>query len=290
MKRGLIHLSIIILVITASCTGKKEDILRVMTLNIRYDNPADSLNSWSLRSKQICNFIKDRKPDIIGLQEALSDQYELLDSALQEFSSSGAGRDDGAKGGEMNPIFFRKDKFDIVRTITFWLSKTPEVPGSKDWGSSLPRIVTWLELVKKDNHQHLFVFNTHFAHDSDSARINSAEILIDQIPAITEGFPFVITGDFNMLPESREYSILTGPDDGVPLFKDAFYISEKKPEGPSYTFNGFSDEPGEGRIDYIFVRNGMKVIGHRIYTHREGNVYLSDHWPVEADIRLGQEE
>lgn len=290
MNKGLIHLSVIIFFLVAGCGRDKEETIRVMTLNIRYDNPDDSLNAWPHRAGQICDFIRERKPDILGLQEALFNQYDLLDSVLQEFSSVGAGRDDGAKGGEMNPVFFRKEKFDIVRTITFWLSATPDVPGSRDWGSSLPRIVTWCELVKKDDHQHLFVFNTHFANDSDSARINSSEILIDQVPAITEGFPFVITGDFNMLPDSREYSLLTEAEDGVPLFKDAYYISEKKPEGPSYTFNGFSDDPGQGRIDYIFVRNGIKVTGHRTDTHRKGDVFLSDHWPVEADIKIEEAE
>jgi endonuclease/exonuclease/phosphatase family metal-dependent hydrolase len=290
MKKGLVHLSFIFFFITTGCGRSKDDTLKVISLNIRYDNTFDTLNPWNQRAVQICNFIKERKPDIFGLLEALYNQYNLLDSVLQEFSSVGVGREDGAKTGEMNPVFFRKDKFDLVRTITFWLSETPDVPGSKDWGASLPRIVTWAELVNKDDHQHFFVFNTHFADDSDSARINSSEILLDQVPAITEGFPFVITGDFNMLPDSREYTVLTGPDDGVPLFKDAFYISEKKPEGPSYTFNGFSDEPGEGRIDYIFVRNGMKVDAHRIYAPNRNKEFLSDHWPVEAVIELGDKE
>ena len=80
----------------------------------------------------------------------------------------------------MNPVFFRKDKFDMVRTITFWLSDTPEVPGSMGWGASLPRIVTWMELVDKNSHEHFFYFNTHFAHDSDSARIMSSKILLER--------------------------------------------------------------------------------------------------------------
>jgi endonuclease/exonuclease/phosphatase family metal-dependent hydrolase len=290
MKNGIVHLLVVIFFLTAGCGRSKDDKLKVMSLNIRYENTFDSLNPWSQRAGLICNFIKERKPDIFGVQEALYNQYNLLDSVLQDYSSAGVGREDGAKGGEMNPVFFRKDKFDIVRTITFWLSGTPDVPGSKGWGSSLPRIVTWVELVNKDDHQHFFVFNTHFADDSDSARIKSSEILIDQVPAITEGFPFVITGDFNMLPDSPEYAIMTGQDDGVPLFKDAFYISKNKPEGPSYTFNGFSDEPAAGRTDYIFVRNGMKVTEHRIYASTQGRGYLSDHWPVEAIIELSEKE
>ena len=60
-----------------------------------------------------------RKPDILGLQEVLWHQYEVLDSVLTDYSSVGVGRDDGARGGEMNPVFFRKERFDMVRTINF---------------------------------------------------------------------------------------------------------------------------------------------------------------------------
>ena len=55
------------------------------------------------------------------MQEVLWNQYQLLDSVLPDYSSVGVGRNDGARGGEMNPVFFRKEKFDMVRNITFWL-------------------------------------------------------------------------------------------------------------------------------------------------------------------------
>ncbi|MCX6255872.1 MAG: endonuclease/exonuclease/phosphatase family protein, partial [Bacteroidia bacterium] len=210
----------------------------------------------------------------------------VLDSVLIDYTSTGTGRDDGARAGEMNPIFFRKERFDMVRTITFWLSDTPEIPGSMGWGASLPRIVTWMELVDKNNHEHFFYFNTHFAHDSDSARMMSSKILLKEVGKIAERFPLIITGDFNMLPTSTGYALLTGPDESVPLLKDSYVISEKRPLGPSYTFNGFSDNPGRGRIDYIFVKNGMKVLDHRTVIKKEHGIYISDHWPVEATILL----
>ena len=191
-----------------------------------------------------------------------------------------------AKGGEMNPIFYRKERFDMVRTITFWLSETPEVPGSISWGSSLPRIVTWLELVDKNTHEHFFCFNTHFAHDSDSARVESSKLLLDEVNRISSGFPFIITGDFNMLPNSKGYGILTGPDESVPLLKDSYFISQKRPAGPSFTFNGFSDKPGAGRIDYIFVKNGMKVLDYSTVAKKSKGIYISDHWPVKATFIL----
>jgi len=271
----------------AGCSHKEvKNSIKVMTMNVRYDNPADSINAWPKRAAQVCSFLLKESPDIIGMQEVSWNQYQVLDSVLKDYSSVGVGRDDGARGGELNPVFFRKDKFDMVRTLTFWLSDTPEIPGSKGWGASLPRIVTWMELVNKDSHKHFFYFNTHFAHDSDSARIMSSRILLEMVGKIAEGFPFIITGDFNMPPASPGYAILTGPDESVPLLKDSYNISGKRPLGPSYTFNGFSDKPGKGRIDYIFVKSGMKVLDHSTFIKKEKGVFISDHWPVEARISI----
>ncbi len=237
-------------------------ILKVMTLNVRYDNPRDSLNAWPNRAAMVCDFIEAEKPDILGMQEVLLRQYEVLDSALEEYASVGVGRSDGAKGGEMNPVFYRKERFDMARTKTFWLSETPEIAGSQAWGAGLPRIVTWMELVDKKTHDHFFFFNTHFAHDSDSARIMSSHLLLGKVDSIASDFPFIITGDFNQLPTSKGYAILTGPYESTPLLWDSYVISDKNPDGPNYTFNGFSDKQGSGRIDFIFVKDGIKVLDH----------------------------
>jgi endonuclease/exonuclease/phosphatase family metal-dependent hydrolase len=288
-KHFLLFIAILILVIAACSRNPKSNEIRVMTLNVRYDNPRDSINAWPNRASLVGSFINNEKPDILGMQEVLEHQYIFLDSVLSDYSSTGVGRSDGARAGEMNPLFFRKDRFDMVRTITFWLSDTPEIPGSIGWGASLPRIVTWVELVEKTSHEHFFFFNTHFSHVSDSARIMSSKILLKEVDRIAEGFPFIITGDFNMLPSSSGYGILTGPDESIPLMKDSYIISEKRPAGPNYTFNGFSDKQGSGRIDYIFVRNGMRVLEHVTVIKKEKGIFLSDHWPVKAKVLLVSE-
>jgi len=287
MKKLFIIFAVTLFFVLPGCSRKSDmNAVKVMTLNVRYDNPQDSLNAWPLRASQVCTFITNEKPDILGMQEVLWNQYDLLDSVLSDYISVGIGRSDGAKEGEMNPVFFRKERFDMVRTITFWLSDTIDKPGSMGWGASLPRIVTWMEFVDKNSHEHFFFFNTHFAHDSDSARIMSSRILLKEVEKIADGFPFIITGDFNMLPASLGYTILTGPDESVPLMQDSYNISEKRPSGPGYTFNGFSDRPGAGRIDYIFVKRGMKVKDHSTVIQKEKGVYISDHWPVKATVIL----
>jgi endonuclease/exonuclease/phosphatase family metal-dependent hydrolase len=279
-------IAFVYLLATGCSHSNSKDAIKVMTMNVRYDNPDDSINAWPNRIHLICSVISGEKPDIMGMQEVLWSQYHAMDSLIKGYSSVGVGREDGAKGGEMNPVFFRKERFDLVRTLTFWLSETPDLPGSRGWGASLPRIVTWLELVDKSTHQHFFVFNTHFAHDSDSARIMSSRILLKEVGKIADGFPFILTGDFNMLPYTTAYSILTGPDESVPALKDAYFVSEKKPAGPTWTFNGFSDQPGNGRVDYIFVKSGLRVLNHSTLDVKDKEIFISDHWPVMAQINI----
>ena len=287
MKKLYFFTVLILPVILSGCHKKPDvNILRVMTLNVRFDNPEDSVNDWPKRAHIVSNFVKNEKPDLLGMQEVLANQYNYLDSVLTDYNSVGIGRTDGAKGGEMNPVFFRKDRFELIRTRTFWLSETPEAAGSQSWGANLPCIVTWAELSEKTTHQHFYFFNTHFAHDSDSARIMSSGLLLDKVDSIAAGFPFVITGDLNMLISSKGYEILTGPYESVPLLSDTYAVTEKRPVGPAYTFNGFAEDKSTGRVDYIFVRNGLKVLEYRTFIKKEHGIYISDHWPVMATVSL----
>jgi len=287
MKNIFPALLVFTIILLSGCRKNGDDFnIKVITFNIRYDNPNDGINAWPNRAGIVCDFLKNEKPDLLGLQEALWYQYEQIDSAIAGYSSVAIGRDDGKKKGEMNPVFYNVNRFDFVRDNTFWLSETPDKPGSKAWGSSLPRIVTWIELTDKLTHKSLFYFNTHFAHDSDSARTMSAEMLLNTVKQITGKNDFVITGDFNMSSDSKAYSILTEKLLSSHLLQDSYVISETKPFGPAWTTNSFKDEPGKERIDYIFVRNGIKVLDNSTVIKKEGAVFISDHWPVKATILL----
>jgi endonuclease/exonuclease/phosphatase family metal-dependent hydrolase len=277
----------ITLILLEGCSGNNSDRdISVMTFNIRYDNPYDSINAWPYRVGMVCELLKNEKPDLFGLQEALWYQYEAIDSAITGYSSIAKGRDDGRKKGEMNPVFYNNSRFEMISNNTFWLSQNPNKPGSKGWGASLPRIVTWVELKDKKTNKALFYFNTHFAHDSDSARIMSAGILLKEVKRIAGKNKFVITGDFNMSHESKAYSIITENSSSRSVLKDSYLISKSKPEGPAYTTNSFRDEPGKSRIDYVFVKNGMKVLNTIVIVKKEGPVFISDHWPYKAVIRI----
>ncbi|TFH34618.1 MAG: endonuclease/exonuclease/phosphatase family protein [Bacteroidia bacterium] len=262
-----------------ACSGDPGTI-KVVSFNIRYDNPSDGINAWSERKEMVAGFIRNENPDLFGLQEALWHQYTFIDSSLDGYGSVATGRDDGLKGGEMTPIFYRRELFNLEESGTFWLSDTPGVPGSRGWGAALPRIVTWACLRKQKDGDRLYYFNTHFSHMSDSARIMSSKVLRKEVARIAGESPFIITGDFNMVPDSRAYAELVE----LPVI-DSYYVEGVVNEGAEYTFNGFSDNPGSRRIDYIFVKTGLEPVGYTTRVVIHDKVFISDHWPVIVTLK-----
>jgi endonuclease/exonuclease/phosphatase family metal-dependent hydrolase len=263
-----------------SCTKKDSRDVDVMTLNIRFDNPLDGVNALPYRAVPLSDFIRDQEPDLLGMQEVLWHQYEYLDSVLTSYGSVAAGRDDGYRKGEACPVFYSLKRFIPAASGTFWLSATPDVPGSVGWGAALTRIATWVRLYDKITSDTLLFVNTHFDHISDSARVMSSDVLLGRVRVLAGANNFVITGDFNALPGSLAIARMKEGDFAI----DTYTISVTPPAGERYTFNGWSDAQGEGRIDYIFVRRGMKAMTHHTYKVVEDGIFISDHWPVKASL------
>ncbi|MFP4489197.1 MAG: endonuclease/exonuclease/phosphatase family protein [Bacteroidales bacterium] len=284
--RRLPALLFLICLILISCGGERDNERKVISLNIRYDNPADAPNDWPSRKDFIVSFLQEEFPSVFGLQEALWHQYAYIDSCLTGYESVAAGRDDGIRKGEMTPVFYRSDLLKQLNSGTFWLSETPEIPGSKGWGAVLPRIVTWVQLEEKQTGKTFYFFNTHYSHMSDSARLMSSEIILNKVKEIAGGSSFMLAGDFNMRPGSKAYATLTGNGSEDALIIDSYAVSETGPAGLDYTFNGFRDEEGEGRIDYIFVSPDIRVLSHNTPGPKSENLFLSDHWPVVVKVKL----
>lgn len=282
IKRILICLVTLLTLIVAGCSEGEE--LKVISFNIRYDNPRDNLNAWPNRASFTAEFLAGEKADLIGLQEVLWHQYEYLKESLKGYESVAVGRDDGLQAGEACPVFFNSNRFEMLENGTFWLSETPDEPGSRGPGAALPRIVTWLHLKEKSSGRKLHFFNTHFCHVSDSARRMSAMIIAGAVRNIAgDGF-YVVTGDFNLLPDSKAYGVLTGEGAPYHVLYDTYHLSETEPEGPAWTFNGFSDKPGAGRIDYIFVPAATKVLSHKTIVAKSDGLFISDHWPIVTNL------
>lgn len=261
--------------------------LKLMTYNIRYDNPGDGVNSWTQRKEFVSSLIQFHGADIVCIQEGLIQQVEYLRHALPGFEYCGRGRDDGKEAGEFSAIFFRNEVVDLLGDSTFWLSPTPAVP-SKGWDAALPRIATWASFRLKSSGRPFFVFNTHFDHIGETARRESARLLVEQIQRIAGKEPSIVAGDFNSTEQDSAYRILVGAIAGGPLLRDSFRISRLPHYGVAPTFFGFdarTSDPGQ-RIDFVFVTEGVTVLRHGTLTDfREGR-FPSDHLPVLMEFGL----
>jgi len=263
--------------------------LRVMTFNIRYNEPRDGVNAWANRKTKVADVIRFHKADLVGVQEALSDQLKDLEKLLPDFAWCGAGRTDGKTSGEYSAILYRKSRFKLVETKTFWLSETPEKAGSKGWDANLPRIVTWAKFQDLKTKKTFYHFNTHFDHIGKQARTESSKLVLAQIPKIAGKFPFVVTGDFNAKEDTNVYRILTGKENaGNFKLTDARYVSKNGHFGGDSTFNEFKELIPAMKIDYIFVGDKTQVSEHGVLSDRWDGLWASDHLPVLAEIVLGE--
>lgn len=257
----------------------------VATYNIRYDGHTDLANDWSERKVPISNYVLKNQIEVIGFQEVLNNQLLDLQTLLPQYKYVGLGRDDGQNKGEYSPIFYDSTKFEALRSGTFWLSTTPEIP-SKGWDAALNRICTYVLLKKRNNPQELiWVFNTHFDHVGVEARLHSAELILAQIAMFLNDLnaPVIFLGDFNM----------EETDAGIELIKAQFkdfsslQIPDRK-KGKNYheigfppTFNGFTNTPTDDkRIDYIFGSDSIIPFECKLDTATFGLSYPSDHFPV----------
>jgi endonuclease/exonuclease/phosphatase family metal-dependent hydrolase len=281
-------LSILLLLILNPITlyGDDEDLIRVMTYNIRYagDEKTEGINSWNNRKELVASIIKTYKADIVGLQEALKVQLGDLTKLLPDFAWVGVAREDGKEGGEYSAIFYNKKRFEVLEDSTIWLSETPEKP-SIGWDAAYNRVITWAKFKDKVTSKIFYHFNTHFDHQGEMARLESANLLNDKVAEIVGKTPAVITGDLNFTPESKGYKILTGGRRNY-LF-DAQKISKIDSSGSNITWNDFGNSLEDGyKIDYIFIKNNFEVNKHQIITDTFDGRYPSDHMPVLAEVRI----
>jgi endonuclease/exonuclease/phosphatase family metal-dependent hydrolase len=254
---------------------------RIMSYNIRYKNTIDSINGWEYRKANVAGLVKYHQADVLGVQEAQPDQMADLEKLLPEYGWYGVPRVSG-KSGEFTAIFYRKDRYKLVSSGTFWYSETPNVKESKSWDAFYPRTASWCKLTDKKSGKTFFLFNTHLDHRGVVAREKSAEVLLAQIDSIAGKAPVVVTGDFNSSPTSAAYKTLV---EGKKLL-DAFDISATPHYGPVNTSSGFEvkKEPIRSRIDYIFVNAKVKVIEHATLSDQQEGRYYSDHLPVISVI------
>lgn len=258
--------------------------VNVMSFNVRYDNPGDSLNSWEYRKDIAAQIIKDQGIDIVGTQEVLAHQMNDLKTRLPEYTSVGVGREDGKEAGEFSAIFYKKDRFTELESGYFWLSETPDVAGSKGWDGACERVATWIKLKDNTSGKEIFAMNTHLDHIGKVARQEGVTLLLERAAELAKGLPVILTGDFNARPESEVIKHVTGVETPGHLI-DSKKIA-KEVLGNEGTFHDFGriSLDVEGRIDYIFVNDKITVNKYETMPQKVNDIYISDHTPIVAHL------
>lgn len=237
--------------------------MNVATYNLRNANKNDSINGngWGQRCPVVADLIRFHDFDIFGTQEGKYDQLQQLKAALPGYDYTGVGRDDGKRAGEHSAIFYKTDKFELLKHGDFWLSTVTDRP-NKGWDAALPRICSWGEFREKETGFTFLFFNLHMDHIGVKAREESSKLVLREIGEINKDLPVILTGDFNVDQNHACYAILNNSG----TLKDSYEKAEFT-YATNGTFNNFKTNlKTNSRIDHLFLSPVFKVKRYGILT------------------------
>lgn len=297
IQRILITAALVLNVRLDSARAESAEV-HVMSFNILQDLGKTSsvdANAWvhaggGSRRDRAVQVIRDTAPDILGLQEAEQNQVADLTATnvLSAYAFYGFGRDDAAGHGLHDGIFYRTNRFLRTAQGVFWLSETPDAPGSRHPGAAQIRIATWVRLTDRLAGRAYFVMSTHFDHASAVAREYSARLIRERISTLASNMPVIVTGDFNMYPYESAYAVLTARDTpGWTVLNDSLRAVVPI-EGPNeLTRHAFTGNAAGDRVDYILYSSAFTGLQAGIVrTSYDAGRFPSDHYPVTVTLAI----
>ena len=258
--------------------------LNVMTFNVRFPNPNDGDNIWENRKDILVDTIRKYDPDVFGTQEMFDLQGRYIAEQLPEYEWIGISRQGNHENEHMG-LFYKRANLFVLESGNFWLSETPDEPGSMSWNTSLPRMVTWARFRDADGEQ-FYLYNTHFPHrrDDDAARLNCARVIVEdfrrRVPAFAK---LIVMGDFNSAADSDVHQLFTTE------LTDAWDASPKQ-SGPPTTSSGWVGRTQGRRIDWILYRGDWQAREVETVDYNMSGRYPSDHYPVFAVFETKQDQ
>jgi len=254
--------------------------VRIMTFNVRYPAKSDGPNQWEFRRDLLVETIREKAPDVLGTQELYYEQGQYIVEKLPEYVWFGISRR-GNREDEHMGVFYKKDRLRLLESGNFWLSETPETPGSMSWGVNLPRMVTWGLFEIREGGRRFYFYNTHLAHrkEDHKARLLAADLIAERIRTLDSRIPLILTGDFNAPAGGEVHQTLTR------LLEDAWLRAARR-SGPECTFGAFKGIVECNRIDWILYRGPFRVQEAETVTRNWDGRYPSDHYPVFAVLEF----
>jgi len=258
-----------------------EPMITALTFNIRYGRAADGANAWRARRAAVIARIRAHAPDLLALQECEEGpQAAYVRAGLPDYHFIGHPRGGGDEtAAEMAPVLLRRAAFALEDSGRFWLSETPDLPGSRSWGAQFARTLTWARLQHRASGQRLIFASTHFDLVED-AIIEQARVLAAWARRAAGDFPLLIGGDFNTPRDGPAYRILTAEAGLRDTLRD-----RQPPLADEGTFHGFGTVTPRPSIDFVLASPGLRTLRAEIDTTASpAGRYPSDHFPVLAEV------
>jgi endonuclease/exonuclease/phosphatase family metal-dependent hydrolase len=254
-----------------------------MTANIRFENKDDGKDNWPHRRSLVASIIKDEAVHILGTQEGRKPQIQELGSLISPLKIIDSHRTWIEERMYPN-LFFDPKVVQVIKSGDIWLSETPNVAGSKSFGSMFPRLATYAFMSLKENEAHYLLVNCHLDHLSESTRLKQAKVLTEQVIDLnSDKYPVILMGDFNSGPFDSVRKHLVSAS--LNLY-DPWISQEKSEETSFHKFDG-EDPTGQGkRIDWILLDNQQSVSSIELIKTQNAGRYPSDHFFVKANLEI----
>lgn len=258
--------------------------LHLLTWNVWGKN-AD----WQARETALLAAITEAKPDIIAIQEAWSEPCGMTQTAR---IADALGFSHHIQADSPAPICLRS-----LGVISRWPITTHQVLTLPAGGQPDEHRIALRTAIATPSGD-LPLITTHLNWRLDHTAVRQAQVRhLAEVTAEVDnhdGWPTVLCGDFNAVPDSDEIRMLTGlttlPVPGV-VFQDAWTTAGDG--SPGHTWNhdnphAAAEHLGSARIDYLLVRwhpDRRGIILQAAMIHgRHGDVWASDHFGLSVTL------
>jgi endonuclease/exonuclease/phosphatase family metal-dependent hydrolase len=250
--------------------------LKLISANIRFDNPNDGDHTWEHRRPHLQKIIQDFLPDILATQEGRKPQLKNLESLIHH-TLIDAHRD--WISDRMYPcLFINEEQIKLNLSGDVWLSETPYVNGSSSFNSAFPRLCTWAQVTHLTSGEDFFVINTHLDHVLEETRVEQIKVLINEVQVHNKkNHPVILMGDFNASPFGEVRKTINEKMD----LKDPWFEKQLAEETSHHGFIG--SDKGD-RIDWILVPKAFVIEEIKMEKNAINKIYPSDHYPILATV------
>ena len=254
---------------------------KIISSNIRFDDPSDNEYQWKYRKPVLVECFKEFVPDLVATQEGRHQQLMDLSDELHPLVLADSHRSWIQK--RMYPCFFyNPDSIEVFESGDIWLSETPKIPGSFSFGSTFPRLCTWIFANWKKQYIPFFAINTHLDHQEPFAREKQITVLLNEIQKVKPLDTLILLmGDFNEPPGKTVYQKLQSAS--IP-WRDPWIEHDKREEGSSHNFKG--EIKNKHRIDWLWVDKNFQCQNIFFDKFSRNGLYPSDHFPLKTILSL----